>query len=235
MGRPSHYSTDIPERCQDLIALLIKHVEADSDTIGKWGGPLKTTFLLAMATPMIVLPIERIFMPAMRPQSRVADDTALDPRLDARVDDLLGVRRPFESAPFFERGMWHLVAHCDPFNIAGHWPPEILETLNSAEAEKCARAIDTADFLLALRNSLAHGGITYLDRNGRQTEFATNMLAFASWVRVDNSRRLRLLRVSVTAFQSFLNRWTDWLTRSGVANELSNHGPGYFQDLPVAA
>lgn len=43
-------------------------------------GPLKTTFLLAMATAMAVLPLERIFKPAVWGGAGVADDVAPSPK-----------------------------------------------------------------------------------------------------------------------------------------------------------
>ena len=69
MGRPTHYSSEIPIRCQALIAMLRDKVQEESDPDGRWGGPLRTTFLVAMATPMVVLPIER-HLPRMKPWSR---------------------------------------------------------------------------------------------------------------------------------------------------------------------
>lgn len=231
MGRPSHYSTDIPARGKELIELLVRYVEENSDPTGKWGGPLKTTFLLSMATPMLVLPIERIFRSVVEGRPGVADDAGLDPRIDARVAEVLGPGRSFEKAPFFEAGVWHFVSHSDVFNVGGHWPVETLRMLASAEAETCARNADAAEILMVLRNALAHGGVTYLDREGGQTEAATNMLGFASTTRGANPRGLRLLRVPVDAFQTFVAGWADWLTSSGVADHLNNRGPGYFEQV----
>ena len=201
------------------------------NSTAKWGGPLKTTFLLSMATPMLVLPIERIFKSVVKGRPGVADDASLDPRLDARVTEVLGPGRPFERAPFFEAGVWHFVTHSDVFNVGGHWPIEILRMLASAEAETCARNADAAEILIVLRNALAHGGVTYLDREGGQTEAATNMLGFASRTGGAKPRGLRTLRIPVVAFQAFVTGWADWLTRSGVADELNNRGPGYFEQI----
>lgn len=60
MTAPNHYSRDIAARCQTLIDQLLPIVEHGLPDDHRFGGPLRTTFLLAMATPMIVLPIERI-------------------------------------------------------------------------------------------------------------------------------------------------------------------------------
>ena len=125
MGRPVHYSAEVPARCQALIDMLIGHVEEDSDSQGRWGGPLKTTFLLAMATPMLVLPIERIFKPQDPNKPFAADDIELQPELGERVASIFGPRREFASTPFFEPGNWTYVASCDGFEVGRNWPPDL--------------------------------------------------------------------------------------------------------------
>ena len=60
MSEPQHYSRDIARRCQYLISHLHPIVTAGLPNDAQFGGSLTTTFLLAMATPMVVLPMERI-------------------------------------------------------------------------------------------------------------------------------------------------------------------------------
>jgi hypothetical protein len=55
VAAPEHYSRDIVLRCQSLIRHLLPKVEERLSDEAQFGGPLRTTFLLAMATPMIVL------------------------------------------------------------------------------------------------------------------------------------------------------------------------------------
>lgn len=228
MGRPVHYSAEVPARCQALIDMLIGHVEEDSDSQGRWGGPLKTTFLLAMATPMLVLPIERIFKPQDPNKHFVADDIELQPELGERVASIFDPRREFASTPFFEPGNWTYVASCDGFEVGRNWPPGHLNELNSKEAAMAAGAASARDVLLSLRNALAHGGVTYLDRDGGHTQFETNMLGFASFAAGGKAGQLRLIRTTVPGFQRFLHAWAGWLSESGVSADLADRGPGHF-------
>jgi hypothetical protein len=101
-----------------------------------FGGPLTTTFLLAVATPMVVLPIERIFKPS---DGRVGagDDGELYEGLSERVSDALGNGRGFADAPFFSPGKWS-TADSKPFNIAQQRDAALLKRLGSAEAHKAA-------------------------------------------------------------------------------------------------
>lgn len=85
MGRPTKYSVELPARCQALIDRYGQQIVVDADPNDGFEGPLLTTFLLAMATPMLVLPLERIFRPAVWGDPGVADDLALDERLGDRV------------------------------------------------------------------------------------------------------------------------------------------------------
>lgn len=229
MGRPLHYSTDVPARCRAIIEMFSSRVEEDSDPEGTWGGPLKTTFLLAMATPMIVLPIERIFKPAVKGRRGVADDVGLDASVAERVAAVLGSGRSFADAPFFEQGVWHFVPHCEPFAVGSTWPSERLDELASDDSQVNASRADAADILMLLRNALAHGGITYLDRDGRHTESATNMIGFASFAWTASGKGLQLLRIPVARFQVFLIQWAAWITASGVSERLNAAGPGYFE------
>ncbi|WP_296164716.1 hypothetical protein [uncultured Brevundimonas sp.] len=228
MGRPRHYSAEIPARCQALIEMLGTAVEEASDPNGRWGGPLKTTFLMAMATPMIALPIERIFKPARDNHEGVADDRELDPDLSGQVAHELGPARPFGSAPFFERGAWAYIPTIGPFNVAGDWPARALVPLRSAAAAEAAAEAPARVILLALRNALSHGGVTYLDRNGGHADYATHMLGFASLARARHPE-LRLLRVGVPEFETFLRLWANWLSSAGVIDQLERRGPGHFQ------
>lgn len=179
MGRPVHYSAEIPARCQALIAMLSAKVEEASDPAGQWGGPLRTTFLLAMATPMIVLPIERLFKPVVWQRSGVADDSALDPKLAGHIAQYLGRGSLFGDAPFYRDGAWSY-ARAESFQVGGQWPDHALKALAQVDAQQAAADAGAGEVLIAIRNSLAHGGVTYLDAEGGHTYSATNMLGFAS-------------------------------------------------------
>jgi hypothetical protein len=209
--------------------MLSSRVEEDSDPDGTWGGPLKTTFLLAMATPMILLPMERIFKPAVKGRHGVADDVDLDASVAERVAEVLGPGRAFAAAPFFEQRVWHFVPLCETFPVGSHWPSERLDELASKDSQVSASKAHAGGILTLLRNALAHGGITYLDRNGRHTESATHMIGFASFAPTSVGRGLQLLRVPVASFETFLIRWADWISTSGVSEQLNVAGPGYVE------
>jgi hypothetical protein len=227
MGRPQHYSLEIASRCERLIEQLSDKIENDRRLRDEWGGPLRTTFLLAMSTPMLILPMERLFRPVFR-KGGVANDAELDPVLAERVRDTFDNGRAFGNAPFFAPNTWAYVDSVAIFPVAKAWPPEIFERLADQEAMTKAAAASAADVLECLRNALAHGGIAYLDANGRQTDDATNMLAFASSTR--DRKGLRLLRISVDDYQKFLHAWRAWLAERHVETSLDEEGPGWFDN-----
>ncbi len=134
MGIPEHYSRDIAQRCQGLIRHVRPVVEAGLPEDQEFGGQLGTTFLLAMATPMIVLPIERIFKPARSKAVVAGDDRELDPALAQEVDDVLGSARRFADAPFVTPGRWSYVPNYQPFKLADYWPLDLLDMLGSEAA-----------------------------------------------------------------------------------------------------
>lgn len=227
MGRPNHYSRELPARCEALIDRYADEVAKDAVLADRFRGPLMTTFLLAMATPMLILPIERIFRPASGDAAGVADDQALDPDLARRVAETLGGDRTFGAASFFQEGNWRYVASCEVFPVCHEWPDDRLDLLADEAAVSAARDAPASDVLWALRHSLAHGGVTYLDEDGRQRLDSTNMLGFASFVTGTKRQRLRLVRVSVKDFRIFLGLWANWLAEVGVQKALDD--PGFFQ------
>jgi hypothetical protein len=227
MSRPEHYSLEIAARCQRLIEQLTGRIDEDSLLVDEWGGPLRTTFLLAMSAPMVVLPMERLFRPLFS-KAGVADDTALDPALADRVRDTLGPDRRFEEARFYLPNAWSYAPAIAPFPVAEAWPAAIFDLLSAAEAKAAAASAPAADVLECLRNALAHGGVAYLDRSGRQTDHATDMLAFAA--RTRDRKNLQLLRVRIDDYQQFLRAWTAWLADRRVEASLAEMGPGWFDE-----
>lgn len=227
MSRPEHYSLEITTRCERLIEQLTGNVDGDPKLVDEWGGPLRTTFLLAMSTPMIVLPMERLFRPLFG-KPGVASDVELDPKLADRVRDTLGPDRYFGRAPFFEKGAWAYLAVTPPFPVARAWPQEMFERLAASEALAAAANAPAADILECLRNALAHGGVAYLDGDGRQTDDVTNMLAFASNTR--DRKGLQLLRISVDSYQRFLRAWSGWVSERQIEASLADEGPGWFEE-----
>jgi hypothetical protein len=229
MGIPEHYSRDIAQRCRALIRHLRPLVENGLPDDHRFGGPLVTTFLLAMATPMIVLPVERLFKPVLPGALVAGNDRQLDPALAEKVDDVLGPARRFADAPFVTPGRWSYVRNFPPFKLADWWPGELLDTLSSEAAFAEADQTPAQRILLDLRNALAHGGIAYLDSHGRNTDDQTAqaaMLAFAS-ARIGDGKvtRINVLRTHQDDFCKFVVNWADWLTASPGRGILNTQDP----------
>src|SRR5665213_1597886 len=128
---PEHYSRDIAQRCLSLIRHVLPTIQQGLPDDGKYGGPLDTTFLLAMATPMVVIPIERLHTPAEYP-TQVGDDRALDPDLTDEVSSVFGTDRKFCDTPFGAVGGWSYVpAHLPVFNLANGCPDDLLNALGT--------------------------------------------------------------------------------------------------------
>lgn len=232
MGRPTHYSTEIVTRCQRLIDGIAGQIAADSALVEEFGGPLRTTFLLAMSTPMIVLPMERLYKPLVG-LGGVADDTALDPNLSDRVREQFD-GRSVRDTPFFVEGDWSYIDATAGFRLADPWPAPVFDMLDDPATFAAAADAPLDRFLGCLRNALSHGGVTYLDQDGRQSHSATNMLGFASFPSVRRTDELRILRISVDGYERFLRLWSGWLAENGVEEVISENGPGWFGEAIAA-
>lgn len=224
MGIPSHYSQELPRRCLQLIDALMPNVEQVHASGEAHLGPLTTTFLLAMSTPMVVLPIERVERYRGKSEGYM-DDRPIDVSLAGEIDARLG-SSALRHSPFFEEGHWRFASI--PYqgqNLARHFPWELSDELAAPAALAAAEQMPASEWASCLRNALAHGGIAYLDAEGRQAYGqSAKMLAFVSAKYVDRGQppeRLKVLRITEQGYLSFLRRWVDWLQSSGLQQALA--------------
>lgn len=237
MGVPSHFSQDLPQRCLKLIDELWPSVENVHVEGQEHLGPLTTTFLLAMANPIIVLPIERIERHRGKEVGGYVNDRPLNEQLATTVDRVLGAAR-FDACPFFVEGQWRFATV--PFehqNFALFFPDELRETLADPSSLKAAEKLQAAQWASCLRNAISHGGVSYLGADGRANHHGrTELLAFVSATypkfpkghfcegRRDTSQppiELKVLQISEVDFRIFLKRWVVWLIKSGLSQELA--------------
>jgi hypothetical protein len=199
------YARDIVERCETLIESFLPVVI--QDPAKRFGGPLGTTFLVAMSTPMILLPIERMLKPAANRDS-VADDRTVDESLGKAVTETLSAKAAFGGTPFGRAGAWSYVDGQKPFNLAGGIPGDLLERLSKTESSKAALNAKAVRVLTDLRNALAHGDIAYLDERGRQTDVQAAMLAFVGAVmKGGRITGVNVLRIGECDYRQF---WAAW-------------------------
>ncbi|MBB4170426.1 hypothetical protein [Rhizobium sp. BK538] len=233
MGLPNNYSLEVPERCLDLLTSLLPNVRQNSRQMDRYQGALTTTLTLALATPMLSLPIERIEK-HLGLDEGYADDRHLAPELAKRVSEAI-VNRRLSDYPAFAALDWHFLEGIPPFNMARGMPGVLARKLNTPEAATAAQEMGFQLFLRCLRNALSHGGIIYLDEHGEATAGEARMLCFVS-ARPERTRYicdkrdgpcpshtpknkdLRLLRVSEEHFQAFLHRWVAWLRDEKLRN-----------------
>jgi hypothetical protein len=216
---PEHYARDIVERCETLIESLLPVIM--QDPARRFGGPLGTTFLVAMSTPMILLPIERMLKPFANRDS-VADDRTVDESLGKGVTETLSATATFGDTPFGRAGAWSYVGGQKPFNLAGGIPGELLERLSEDESSRAALNTPAVRVLTDLRNALAHGGIAYLDERGRQTDGQAAMLAFVGAVmKGGRITGVNVLRIGERDYRQFLAAWASWLRQAGVTAALN--------------
>lgn len=226
MGQPAHYSLDIVARCRFLLDELMPQVRDGLKDDERYGGPLTTTFLLSMATPMIALPIERLFKPT-QPGEVVADDTKLHDGLSDEVACVFDEKCAFAKAPFNPGLNWRLLPKAPIFDMAQWGNEKELAKLDDDAGLKAAQDSSARFMMIHLRNALAHGGIIYLDKDGRQSDSRADMLGFVStktnW-KTKKIEALRVSRVSETDFLAFLRAWSDWIAKAGLQGVIAE-GP----------
>lgn len=220
MGSPQHYGQEFPSRALKLIDGLWEKAGEIYPDNGDRYGPLTATFLLSMAYPIVNLPVERIERANPEPFKGYVNDREIDVDLAKRMSDVLGAAQ-IENAPFFNSKAWAYHHHVteQAINLADGLPYKIAEKLKEQSAITRAAALPGSQWIAILRNSMAHGGIIYLDKDGRAAyEGPTEYFAFVRgrFQRDDCGRNAKLeaidvLRVSFGEFKIFLERWVKWL------------------------
>lgn len=190
-------------------------------------GPLTTTFLLAMATPMVLLPLERIKKHRNSPPGAYMNERSLDGSLSDSIDEALGAKQ-FCHSPFFVANHWRFATMpYDGENVAEHFPDRLQDGLADPVSGQAAAEMSAEQWSSCLRNALAHGGIVYLDEFGRQAYGGrASLLAFVSarYPRGDGPQapnQLRALRIAEHHFYTFLHEWTRWLGETGLSLRLA--------------
>ncbi|WP_340645407.1 hypothetical protein [Phenylobacterium sp.] len=226
MGIPYRYSLDLPERCLQLIRDLLPEA-AKSYVAGQEDlGPLTTTFLLAMSAPMITLPVERLERHLSNLDEGYVDDRFLAPQESEAIRQTLR-RDALGQAPFFEAGTWAFasVSYRRGVNLAREIPEEALTDLASKGGLLAAERMPASQWASCLRNALSHGGVFYLDHEGRQTVGRkAEKLAFGSGKYTrgsDELERLNFVSIAEVDYLRFLERWVAWLKASGTHSALA--------------
>ncbi|OWK24746.1 hypothetical protein AJ87_18595 [Rhizobium yanglingense] len=207
MGNPENFSVDIPRRCQMLIDELWPQISEKRDDGSL---PLNASFLLAISTPMINLPIERIWKPEMGHAVGHLNDGVLSTRLAEALRKNIG-EQPVCQAPFYQPDVWRY--HYLPKGTGlpdlsqGGLPAEVGAVLELPAGLAAGAALTAALFCKILRNGLAHGGVLYLDEHGRSTPGApVQTFCFVS-TKVKNGKveGLHFLRVGMKKYRAFLS------------------------------
>lgn len=230
MGNPTHFSLEVSKRAHQLLRDLYEEL-ADSDGTRL---PLKATFLLSVSMPIVILPIERILKYKQKHAEGHMSDAVLNPGLADAIDRAIDLKDEVHEASFFT-GSWQYAslakgAGFPNLAVAG-LPDSVATQLDEPEAIEHAKSLSADIFCRILRNALAHGGILYLDQNGRSTTGApVRRFAFVSTDRLNNPTKLHFLRIKMVDYRAFLQQWVDWLNREAIdevlAEDLGLEVPG---------
>jgi hypothetical protein len=228
MGIPRNYSLELPQRCLKLIEELWPCANKIYLPHQENMGPLTSTFLLSLAMPIINLPIERIERVA-RAHEYYVNDRHIDGASAQAITDVLQ-KTNLAQTPFFKDGAWsfHTLRETPFQNVADGLPDTVLDALESDAEKSYAAKMPTAQWSSVLRNALSHGGIAYLDEDGRNSMVSpARMYAFVSGKYDEASEAdekplvaVHFLRIGEDDLLEFVRLWVHWLVDSGAANIL---------------
>lgn len=201
------FTYDFARRCRALLHDL--EPVARTTHAPETGGPLTTTFAIAMAMPLIVVPIERLGT-----YNRAAGhDRSRLPTMYGKLDAELA--KPFSAAKFRGGAAWALVTCPEPVNGPSDWQGRVVSA-GGLFADVHRQAIDDTlgkEVLNGLRCALAHGSVAYLDRDGKYTPGAEAEVValFATKREKDRPPVVQIYAVHQDHFLTFLDDWACFL------------------------
>jgi hypothetical protein len=218
MGNPNNFSVELPKRCFKLLNEMWEKAETVFPEGDRDNGALTHTFLLAMAYPIIVTPIERVERLRSRNFAYFINDRGKDDVATMAIER--NMAKKAGSRAFFEKGLWRYSKLTETLdvNFADNMPANLAVHLASREVIDAAAALPAAKFVSILRNALSHGGIAYLNGDFQLAlnQPATHLCFLSGNLREDEDRQqqldsVNLLAISAAGFRSFLGKWVESL------------------------
>ena len=206
MSAPELFALQIPLRAHALLRFYWPDVaERPWD---EFGGPLATTFIIALAGQMLNVPYERVHN-----TNAGKDESRFDKALADLIKGAMAKKRLDETV-FYRPGLWRYryVEGKKPLSVIT-LPQDVLEALRLDGAVDAASACPPAQWWSGVRNALAHHSLAYLDHDGRQIAGApTDMILFVAEHRV-KQRRVghHVFRITRDDFRRFFDDWISWL------------------------
>jgi hypothetical protein len=203
---PQRFIFEYPKRCLELIKIMEPEARRKN---------LVGSFSLMVAPSLFLIPYERL-----NKQHPLRDGE--------REPDVYRALRRISKSAFLEADFWNgspgvdwrLTRIVSPVNETYRWLTK--RNLHPfAESENAIREATVDIVIRVVRNSLAHGNVVYLDKNGREEPGSeVRYLTFLSRYEETELQRAesetyRMLAVSEEGFLNFLKAWAAWLQAQG--------------------
>ena len=198
---PERFCIEYPTRVLCLLENLAEQAAAMD---------LSTTFIVSLAMPMLVIPLERL------KSGHKFSDAKVDSRLNRAYEGLK--RKPFGETPFWQgsdQARWRFAYVIKNVDRPDRWRDT--NGSHPLAGQPAIRAEDVCfeNILLTLRNGLAHGSVVYLDEQGQERpNRRVTQVGFLSNIRGDEAAPAgshRLVVVEEQALRRFLIAWCQWM------------------------
>ena len=214
---PERFSTEIPQRMRSLLDAL-EPIARQQD--------LLTSFTLMAAMPILIIPLERIAKNRVGPRNEI-NDVKKARNFSSAWTEVKFKKFTNEFLPSREeRPRWrYLIIPKTQIDNPTSWRDSLGRHPIQPGAINEIETQDVENILTVMRNALAHGSIVFLDEKGEEKpKRKVTFIAFVS--RVQGQERssvdsFRVLIVDEESFLTFLQRWTDWISKFEMPSSLS--------------
>lgn len=211
MAENGLYGRELPIRAHQLLDELgafARKISAEGPSTGS----LYPTFLLTMATPIIIQPYERFFAGKGDQSERIISEFDGYPQYSGLATALkdLKSRQSLDGTPMgvVEWKFAFLKASSD-YKLADGINPELQYLLKDPKAIDMAKRKSPKNILEHLRHAMAHGTIIYLDADINPALYGG--AEFFLFANARTKGKVDFLLISVSDFKKFISSWAEWL------------------------
>jgi hypothetical protein len=212
---PERFCIDYPSR----VLTLLERLSPEAEQLD-----LSTTFLLSLAMPMLVIPLERL------KSGHLFSDANADSGPHRALQTLYSAT--FEHTPFWiedDRERWRFAYVIRNLDSPCRWEDEHGSHPLRRPGPSQAASTRLDDIVLTMRNGMSHGTVVYLDEDGDESPHRrVTQIAFLSNVTGSAAEAVgalprgarRLVAVEEDALRRFLYAWCQWLSSFSLSSTL---------------
>lgn len=207
---PERFCTEVPQRVSKLLDAMYPMAQQQG---------LTTSFILMVAMPLLMIPLERAKTHDGQPANAISDANTAQPF----VRELRNLKRSLFFESFLKNpellNHWKYTEIFKRIDKPSQWRDSLGRHPMWPGARNDIKEQTVDNVLLTMRHALAHGNVIYLNEEGNEApgRRVTHM-AFVADGRYTDA--YRVIIVEEMTFVKFLRGWASWLSQYNINSSM---------------